>query len=194
MMAKRKLKSGTMVPKRILPSERLAKALTKRTKAELVDVLVELAEDDRIMRRLESRFEMESPPEDLVAATRQAITDATDFDERQVNYNFDYDYEAYEAVKRNFGKLIEQDHLRAAMELSQELMKQGSYQVEMSDEGMMTEDIEECLQVVIKAIKKSGLPPDEVKAWCDAMHTQDRVGFICDSELRTLRDKYRSTR
>ena len=28
-------------------------------------------------------------------------------------------------------------HLGVAMELSQELMKQGSYQVDMSDEGMM---------------------------------------------------------
>ncbi|MCL4855208.1 MAG: hypothetical protein KJZ78_27915, partial [Bryobacteraceae bacterium] len=71
-----------------------------------------------------------------MAATRQAIADATDFDERQINYNFDYDYEAYEAVKRNFGKLIDQGHLKAVMELSQELMKQGSCQVEMSDEGM----------------------------------------------------------
>jgi hypothetical protein len=113
--------------------------------------------------------------------------------QRQVNDNFDYDYEAYEAVKRDFGKLIDQGHLRDTMELSQELMTQGSYQVEMSDEGMMTEDIAECLRVVIKALKKSGLPSDEVKAWCDAMHKQDRVGFICDSELRTLRDKYRST-
>jgi hypothetical protein len=28
-------------------------------------------------------------------------------------------------------------------------MKQGSYQVEMSDEGLMTYDIEECLQAVV---------------------------------------------
>ena len=45
------------------------------------------------------------------------------------------------------------------MELSLELMKQGSCQVEMSDEGLMTYDIEECLQVVVAALKKCDLPP-----------------------------------
>jgi len=134
---------------------------------------------------------VQSPPEDLVAATRQAIADATDFDEREINYNFDYDCDAYSAVKRNFGKLIDKDHLRAAMELSQELMKQGSYQVEMSDEGMMTEDIEKCLQVVIKALSKCDLPAEDVRAWCAEMLKQDRVGFICDSELRALQDRFK---
>ncbi len=98
---------------------------------------------------------MEAPSKELVAATRQAIADATDFDEREINYNFDYDYEAYSAVKRNFGRLIDLGLLHAAMELSLELMSQGSYQVEMSDEGMMTEDVEECLQVVIKALESA---------------------------------------
>ena len=35
------------------------------------------------------------------AATHLAIADATDFDERQINRNFDYDDEAYGEVKRN---------------------------------------------------------------------------------------------
>ena len=59
--------------------------------------------------------------------------------------------------------------LRPAMELSLELMKEGSYQVEMSDEGMMTDEIEECLNVVITALKKCDLPASEVIAWCAEM-------------------------
>ena len=193
-MAKRRSKPGGKVPKRIVLVERLAKALAKQTKAELVDVIVELAgADRRIMWRLESRFAVQSPPEDLVAATRQAIANATEFDEREINHNFDYDYDAYSAVERNFGKLIDEDHLREAMELSQELMKQGSYQVEMSDEGMMTEDIEKCLQVVIKALRKCELPAEDVRAWCAEMLKQDRVGFICDSELRALQDRFKAS-
>ena len=76
--------------------------------------------------------------------------------------------------------------LPLAMELSSELMKQGSYQVEMSDEGMMTAGIEECLAVVVKALKKSDLPPADVIAWCDTMLKADRVGFIYREELQTL--------
>ena len=98
-----------------------------------------------------------------------------------------YDYAAYGEVKRNLSRLVELGQLRLAMELSLELMKQGSYQVEMSDEGMMTADIEECLAVVVKALKTSGLPPEEVIAWCDGMLKSDRVGCIYREELQTLR-------
>src|SRR5450759_408028 len=125
-MAKRRLKKVPRLPNTTGSADRLGKALAKRTKAELVDVIVELARTDSgMMRRLESRFSVEASPDELVAATGVAISDATDFDERDINHNFDYDYEAYEAVKRNFGRLITLGHLRSAMDLSLELMSQG---------------------------------------------------------------------
>ena len=102
----------------------------------------------------------------------------------------DYDYDAYTAVKRNFGRLLDLGHPRTVMELSLELMDRGSYQVEMSDEGMMTDDIEECLQVVIKALKKCDLPADDVTAWCAEMLKKGRVEFICDDDLRALQDRF----
>jgi len=170
---------------------RLRKALAKRTKDELLDVLVELAEEDRdIFRRLATRMELEAPPQELAAVTRQAIADATDFDERDINRNFSYDYEAYGEVKRNLCRLIDLGELHLAMELSLELMKQGSCQVEMSDEGLMTEDIEECLRVVLQALKECDLPPDEVVAWCAGMIKSDRVGCICDRDLGALRNHF----
>ena len=121
-MAKRRLKkppkASTDAPKR------LRTALAKCTKDELIDILVEFANEDRnVLRRLDARFELEAPPKELVAATRRAIADATDFDERDINRNFSYDYEAYSEVKRNLSRLIELGQLRPAMELSLELMK-----------------------------------------------------------------------
>jgi hypothetical protein len=176
-------------------AKRLRKALTKRTKDELIDVLVELARDDRnILRQLDARFELEAQPQELVVATRQAIADATDFDEREINRNFDYDFAAYEAVKRNLGRLVVLGQLRLAMELSLELMDRGSYQVEMSDEGLMTDDIEECLKVVIQALRKCDLPSSELIAWCRDMLKKDRVGFICEKELKALRHDLEASR
>ncbi|OHB68240.1 MAG: hypothetical protein A2V70_12925 [Planctomycetes bacterium RBG_13_63_9] len=140
--------------------------LAKQTRAQLIDVLVELAREGRnILRHLAERIDLEAPPEELATATRQAIADATDFDERDINRNIDYDYEAYGEVKRNLGRLIELGELHLAMELSLELMKQGSYQVEMSDEGLMPQDIEECLAVVTHALRQCGPAPGEVIAW-----------------------------
>ena len=66
-----------------------------------------------VLRRLDARFELEAPPQELVAATRQAIADATDFDERDINRNFDYDYAAYEEVKRNLSRLVELGQIAA---------------------------------------------------------------------------------
>ena len=165
----------------------------KRSKAELVEVLLELARADRaVLRQLTARFDVVAAPDELVTATRQAIADATDFDEREINRNFDFDYDAYSEVKRNLARLIDAGQLNLAMQLALELMKRGSYQVEMSDEGMMTEDIEECLSVVIAALKKSDLPAADVVTWCSAMTANDRVGFIADKQLQSLRSHFQA--
>jgi uncharacterized Zn finger protein len=186
-------------PKQTVPTSdvapRLREALAKRTKGDLIEVLVKLAKEDHtFLRALDAQLDLEPSPHDLVAATRQAIADATAFDERDANQNFRYDYAAYEAVKRNFSRLIDLGQLGLAMELSLELMDQGSHQVEMSDEGLMTQDIEECLAVVTQALKKCDLPPGEAIAWCAEMAKRDRVGFIFDRELGALRNHFEALR
>jgi hypothetical protein len=189
-MSKRSSKKAVKSPKTADPAQRLRKALARRTKGELIEVLVEFAIADRaVLRRLGARFELQTPAKELIVATRQAIADATAFDEREINYNFSYDHEAYDEVQQNLRRLIELGQLRPAMELSLELMDQGSYQVESSDEGLMTDDIEACFSAVLAALQKCDLPTAEVIAWCAQMFKHDRVGFICDQELRALRQR-----
>lgn len=188
-MSKRKSKKAASPRKLGDTTAGLRKALNARSKPELVNALLELAQANRgVLRQLTARFDVAAAPKELVAATRRAIADATDFDERDMNTNFDYDYQAYEEVKRNLARLITSGQLRLAMELSLDLMKQGSRQVEMSDEGMMTDDIRECLNVVIQTLKKSDLPANDVIAWCSAMLANDRVGFIAREPLQSLRN------
>jgi hypothetical protein len=189
-MSKRKPKKTVPPGKRTNPAVALREVLAQRKKVELVDALVELAQADRgVLRQLTARFDVAAAPDELVAATQQAIADATDFDERDINRNIDYDYEAYGEVKRNLGCLIAAGQLRLTMHLSLELMKQGSYQVEMSDEGLMTQDIEECLDVVFQALQTCDLPAGEVVAWCSAMLATDRVGFIARDQLQSLKTR-----
>ena len=67
------------------PGPWLRKALAKRRKDELIDILVTIARDDRaVLRRLAAHFELQMPLKELLAATRQAIIDATAFDERDI--------------------------------------------------------------------------------------------------------------
>jgi hypothetical protein len=51
-------------------------------------------------------------PDELAAATRQAIANAIAFDARDINRNFDHDYEAYGEVKRNLGRLVASGQLQ----------------------------------------------------------------------------------
>lgn len=199
-MPKRKIKrKATKAVKKTVKTQdvmvRLRKLLTKCTKSELVEAILELAKSDsKTFRWLCTRFRFEHSPEELADATHQAILTATDFDEREINYNFDYDYGAYDEVQRHLSRIVKQDQLHLAMELSLELMKLGSYQVEMSDEGLMTDDIEECLHVVIKAVKKCDLPSAEIVAWCRNMALNDRTGFICDKEICDLQKHFEKPR
>ena len=187
-MTQRKPKKAAPASQRPESMAQLRRALSRRKKAEWVDALLELAQADRgVLRQLTTRFDVAAAPDGLVAATQQAIADATAFDERDINRNFAYDYGAYEEVKRNLGRLIDAGQLRLTMRLALELMKRGSYQVEMSDEGLMTQDIEGCLDVVLRALAKCDLPADEVIAWCTAMLDNDRAGFIAQGPLQSLR-------
>ncbi len=106
-----------------------------------------------------------------------------------MNFNFDYDHEAYEEVKRNFIRLLELGQWSSVMKLSLELMRKASYQVEPSDEGMMTAEIVECLQVVVSGFDKTELPRGKLATWYTEMLRADRVEFLCDRELRALREK-----
>lgn len=189
-MSPRKPKQAAPARKQPEPLAELRQALAKRKKAERVEVLLGLAQEDRgVLRQLTARFDVAATSDELAAATRQAIRDATGFDMRDINRNFDYDSEAYREVKRNLGRLIASGQLRLAMQLALELMKQGSHQVEMSDEGLMTEDIEDCLGVVLQALEKSDLPATEISAWCSAMLDNDRVGFIAEKPLQALQNR-----
>ncbi|MFM9964042.1 MAG: hypothetical protein ACKV2Q_22800 [Planctomycetaceae bacterium] len=173
------------------PLDALRTTLGGRSQEELIEVIIDLARRNRgIQRELATRFEVQLSVEELVADTQSAISDATDFDERQLNSNFEYDYGAYETVQRNFQRLIELGRLDQAMELSLELMREGSYQVEMSDEGLMSDDIAECLRIVIQAARKSKLSSPAVIAWCDKLRKSDRVGFIAEKEIDALRKRF----
>jgi len=194
-MSKRSVKKSVRPAQRGDAAQRLREALAQCSKEELIEILSECASADRaVLRRITAHVELPASPDELVRLTREAIAEATAFDARDINRNFDYDAEAYREVQHHLQHLIELKQLRSAMELALELMDKGSYQVEASDEGWMTDDIKTCLSAVLKALPRCDLPAAEVRAWCTAMISTDRVGFLCDQELRALRKRFKTSR
>ncbi len=183
------VKKGTKKTRKLAKSDRfppIEKELRKRTKAELIAMILAIAREHAVVaRELDSRLTIEMPEDQLVASVSSAIERATDFDERMMNHNFDVDWQAYADVQKGLSRLVERGHLADAKSLAIKLMKEGSYQVECSDEGLMTDEISQCLKPVIRAVKAAG--GDEAVKWAKDMRTADRVGFICDKELAELR-------
>lgn len=184
-MPKPRRKAGGKVPKlRSNKTDWLPKALAKLTKEELVEIVIAAARNDgRLRQALEARFPSDFPGRDLVEETVMAISRATDFDDREIGQNFDYDYEAYEKIERNFRKLVNSGKLTDAMPLALKLMREGSYQAEMSDESLMSDDLERALRVVIDAVDRAEMPAQAVITWCQEMVKADRLAFLCRSEL-----------
>jgi hypothetical protein len=183
------VKKGTKKPRKLAKSDHfplLEKELHKWTKAELVAMVLAIAKEHAVVaRELEDRLTIEKPAGLLAADVSSAIDRATDFDERMMNHNFDVDWQAYADVQKGLSQLVELGLLADAKSLALRLMKSGSYQVECSDEGLMTDEISQCLKPVIRAVKTVG--GDEAPKWASDMQAADRVGFICDKELAQLR-------
>ena len=168
----------------------LRKALLRRKKSELVEIVMELVQADRkLQRQLRVKLRVVPAPDERIAATQRAIADATAFDRREIGRNFSYDHAAYEEVRRNLRLLVGSGQLQPAMSLALDLMKRGSHQVEMSDEGLMTEDVESGLAMVLESLARSDLPATEVLAWITSMLKHDRVGFIARESLESLRNQ-----
>jgi hypothetical protein len=190
-MVKRTARKGTKKPRKRGTANRfplIEMALRKRTKAELIEIVMKMAKSHAaVARELEDQLGIEKPVDLLVADVSSAIDRATDFDEREINYNFDFDWQAYADARKGLRKLVDLGYLDDAKSLALKLMRDGSYQVECSDEGLMTDDIEDCLRPVIRAVKTSG--GADVDKWAKEMQKADRVGFICEHQLAELRNK-----
>lgn len=195
-MAKKKTASK---PKRPSPKkkadplmEQLQKTLIKMSKAELIDTVMRMARNeadirDQFVNQLDVQIPL--PPASktnlkaIVAATREAIAKATWFDPRQMNHNFDIDYRAYESVQRHLKQLVAAKHFEPAVELAIELMDKGSYQIEMSDEGMMLDEVQDSLRPVTMGLSQSGLPEAKVEQWLESICAADRCGFVWSDDL-----------
>lgn len=185
------VKKGMKKPRKLVKIDRfplIEKELRKQTKATLIEMIMTISKQHPVVAsELEDRLDVEKPVDLLVADVSSAIDRATDFDERRMNYNFDVDWQAYAEVRKGLSQLVDLGQLEDAKSLALKLMKDGSYQVACSDEGLMTDEINECLRPVIRAVKAAG--GDGAVNWANELRIADQVGFICDKELAQLRGK-----
>ncbi len=168
--------------------ELLRAALKKRKKADLVEVALRIAQQNKANQwLLEQVVGLDKPVKLLVHDVEVAIETATRVDEREreLNRNPAIDWPAYDAVQRGLSQLVRKSEIEPAKALALKLMRKGSYQMECSDEGLMQEQIENCLRPVISAVAASPGGSD----WAREMLRCDRTGCICRQELTERADR-----
>ena len=163
--------------------ELLRATLQRIKKADLVELTLRITQEEKASEwMLENEIELDKPIDLLVHDVEVAIDIATKVDELRLNYNFHYDWRAYEAIRRSLSQMIQKNAIEEAKSLALKLMDRGSYQIECSDEGLMQEEIEGCLRPVIAAVAGSS----GGREWALQMLQQDRIGVVCRQELSEL--------
>ncbi|MHC4403946.1 MAG: hypothetical protein ACYTG0_30175 [Planctomycetota bacterium] len=163
--------------------ELLRATLKKMEKVDLVELTLRVAQEGKASEwMLEQELGLTKPVNLLVHDIEVAIDIATKVDERRLNDNFEYDWRAYDAVRRGLSQLIHNDRIEEAKAIALKLMQKGSFQIECSDEGLMQEEIESCLRPVIAAVAGSS----GGREWALEMRQHDRMRFLCQQELAEL--------
>lgn len=166
-------------------SRLIESTLRKLRKDDLIELLMGLDTYDPAVRwSIEAEIGLQKPVDLVAHDLRHAIEIATKVDERRANDNFGYSWQAYEEVARGFKLLVRQNELESTKQIAIEFMAKASYQVACSDEGLMAEEIEDCLKPVIEAVANAG--GEQAKQWATAMIAADEVGVICDAELTKI--------
>jgi hypothetical protein len=161
----------------------LRAALKKLKKVDLVEIALRVVQQRKASEwTLEQKVGLDKPVDLLVHDIGAAIDIATKVDEQRLNYNFEYDWRAYEAIQRGLSQLIQKEKIEEAKALALKLMQKGSFQIECSDEGLMQEEIENCLRLVISAAADSS----GGGGWAREMLRCDGTGCICQRELAEL--------
>jgi hypothetical protein len=157
--------------------------LRKMKKVDLVELTLRFAQQDKTSEwTLEREVGLDKPVSLLVHDIEVAIDIATRVDQRQMNRNPEVDWGTYEAVQYGFSQLIQKGNTEEAKTLALKLMQKGSFQIECSDEGLMQEEIEDCLRPVISAIT----PSSRGGQWALEMLQRDSTGCVCLRELTEL--------
>lgn len=160
---------------------KLRKLLEGKSREELVDLLVNLArihpDIEQSLRESEQLCRGQVAP--LLRALRKEIVHLTGEPAWCNHWNNEGSVPDYSHVQRQFEALFAAGHFDELLELGDLLWREGSEQVEQSDDdGQTATDIGECLEVVVAAVPKSSLPRPQQLLWLIERRLSDEFGLL----------------
>jgi len=150
------------------PPMSLRKELEAKSKAELVHLLLVLNGDNpELLRLLRQKEHLDQGRVDkIVRSLRGQITKKSREAAWSNSWNDEGHIPDYGPVLKQLKVLLEDGYADAVVSLGEHLWASCQEQVEQShDEGELTVEIGECLEVILEALSRSSLPPVQQALW-----------------------------
>ncbi|MFO0914377.1 MAG: hypothetical protein U0795_15560 [Pirellulales bacterium] len=157
---------------------RMTASLAGLSKEELISFVCESSMRwPALCRHVLMQTEHDQPLTGLIGDIEAAIRAATYVPKEKLNRNFDYDIEEYEQVRIGLRKLMRLGYMTEAMDLAIELLFAGNDQIDASDEGLMAEEIVECVNVVTQVVEATGSEAER-QAWAQRLASSDDLSIL----------------
>ena len=154
--------------------------LQEHTKAELVELLLELAETHGEVRQsLENRRSLTSGEIRKVLKSIRSEIAALE-EPAWESRHYGYQVRNTDRLKAMLQALVASGQVDAAVRLGPELLAAGIQALEYEHEGESTEAIGDCLDVLFQAIDRSSLSPADRIEWVLDMALADEYELCCD--------------
>lgn len=160
---------------------KIRKLLAAKSREELLELFVTLAVEYPAVERalLETEQCKSGRIDPLVRSLRREISALTSEPAWSSHWSGERGIPDYSHVRRQFAALLAAGHADALLELGDELWRQGSEQVEQSDDdGETGEAIAQCLDIVLRALPRSSLPQAEQLLWVIDRLLEDEFGLL----------------
>lgn len=171
----------------------LRRMLEGKTREELVELLARLATDfPAVARALAEAEQLKCGRiEPLVRSLRREIATLTSEPAWSSTWSDERDIPDYSHVRQQFATLLAAGHGDILLALGDDLWRRGHEQVAQSDdEGETGEAIAGCLDIVLRAVRQSSLPPAEQLLWVIDRLMTDEYGLLHSGEQLLLDPVY----
>ena len=162
--------------------------LQEHTKAELVELLLELAETHDVVRQsLENRRSLTTG--EIRKVLKRIRSEIAALEEPAWDsHHYGYQMRNTDRLKAMLQALVASGQVDAAVRLGPELLAAGTQALDYEHEGESTEAIGDCLDVIFQALDRSSLSPADRIEWVLDMALGDEYELCCDG-FENLWDK-----
>lgn len=164
---------------------KLHKLLAAKSREELLELVLQLVANFPAVERAVAEAEQlkSGRIEPLVHSLRREICTLTSEPAWSSPWSDEQDVPDYSHVRQQFATMLATGHADILLELGDELWRRGSEQVEQSDdEGETGEAIAQCLDIVLRALAHSSLPPGKQLLWVIDRLMEDEYGLLHTGE------------